>query len=301
MSIASIQSKYPSAIWFDSNHGSAGTGTVSDPYNNFATAVGDITSNDNVIAVKNGSHSLSQSQTGGTGDNSTISLGGTADKLTLVGESTNAIIITSGSGKGGIFNLRRNAGSPYSIHIETIRLTNTSSGDQTGLLMVGGSITIESSEIITIGGGSGFHRGLMACEGVTASVSSINVSNSVLKIAGKGNFGILVGGYYPSNWDAATIVNNTILANSNSTSTRFYGSTGLSPSVFKNNIVIGNLGTETLGHSPATYSNNCFNKTSITSGGTDNLFNTDPQFVDSANGDYRLRPSSPCIGAGTAS
>lgn len=27
----------------------------------------------------------------------------------------------------------------------------------------------------------------------------------------------------------------------------------------------------------------------------------DPQFVDSANGDYRLRPASPCINAGTAS
>lgn len=36
-------------------------------------------------------------------------------------------------------------------------------------------------------------------------------------------------------------------------------------------------------------------------GGTDNLYDTDPQFVDSANGDYRLRPTSPCINAGTAS
>jgi hypothetical protein len=37
------------------------------------------------------------------------------------------------------------------------------------------------------------------------------------------------------------------------------------------------------------------------SGGTDNLYDTNPLFVDSANGDYRLRPSSPCINAGTAS
>jgi hypothetical protein len=40
--------------------------------------------------------------------------------------------------------------------------------------------------------------------------------------------------------------------------------------------------------------------TNDSSGGTNNIF-VDPQFVDSANGDLRLRPSSPCIGAGTAS
>ena len=37
-----------------------------------------------------------------------------------------------------------------------------------------------------------------------------------------------------------------------------------------------------------------------TSGGTNNVF-SDPLFVDLANSDYRLRPSSPCINAGTAS
>ena len=64
MSIASIQSKYPSAIWFDSNYGSTGTGTVTDPYNNFATAVADIASNDNVIAVLDGSQAVGPARGG---------------------------------------------------------------------------------------------------------------------------------------------------------------------------------------------------------------------------------------------
>jgi len=50
--------------------------------------------------------------------------------------------------------------------------------------------------------------------------------------------------------------------------------------------------------------NNCcfhqFDDTFNSSGGTNNVF-ADPQFVDSATGDFRLRPSSPCINAGTAS
>ncbi len=48
--------------------------------------------------------------------------------------------------------------------------------------------------------------------------------------------------------------------------------------------------------------NNCciFQMHSGDTGGTNNVF-ADPQFVDPTNGDYRLRPSSPCINAGTAS
>lgn len=79
------------------------------------------------------------------------------------------------------------------------------------------------------------------------------------------------------------------------------------PSEMKNNIWISNGSSawnsnatnDIAGHSI----NSCFyniGTTYNTSGGTNNVF-ADPQFVDPANGDYRLRPSSPCIGAGTAS
>lgn len=50
--------------------------------------------------------------------------------------------------------------------------------------------------------------------------------------------------------------------------------------------------------------NNCcfhqFDDSNNGSGGTDNVF-ADPQLVDVANDDLRLRPSSPCINAGTSS
>jgi len=52
--------------------------------------------------------------------------------------------------------------------------------------------------------------------------------------------------------------------------------------------------------SKASYS--CFHNagSANTSGGSNNLFE-DPVFVDATNGDLRLRPTSPCINAGTAS
>ena len=50
---------------------------------------------------------------------------------------------------------------------------------------------------------------------------------------------------------------------------------------------------------PSNKTNCCFHNSNHTSGGTNNIF-ADPLFVDPAS-DLRLRPSSPCIGAGSAS
>ena len=74
------------------------------------------------------------------------------------------------------------------------------------------------------------------------------------------------------------------------------------PSTFKNNIFTSNTsGVIASGFSSSSAVNCCFhNVTGATSGGTNNLFE-DPQLVDITANDLRLRPTSPCIGAGTAS
>jgi len=83
--------------------------------------------------------------------------------------------------------------------------------------------------------------------------------------------------------------------------------TGVGPETYKNTIISSNNGSvftsDLFGASGMT--NCCLNNvfvTSASSGATD-CIDGDPQFIstDPANLDLRLRPSSPCIGAGTAS
>jgi len=82
------------------------------------------------------------------------------------------------------------------------------------------------------------------------------------------------------------------------------GSTVKMPALLKNNIwKLDNsgitVGTALTLNSDSTYS--CFYNMGSHNAATGTNIEADPQFVDPDNGDLRLRPSSPCIGAGTAS
>ena len=78
----------------------------------------------------------------------------------------------------------------------------------------------------------------------------------------------------------------------------FSGSNTIKNNIFSTDDTANNVISESI----STHTTNCsFNQfgSSNTSGGTNNVF-SDPLFVDSANSDLRLRPSSPCINAGVA-
>jgi len=80
---------------------------------------------------------------------------------------------------------------------------------------------------------------------------------------------------------------------------------GTVPGTIKNTIFMSDNATAINANAITTANcTNCcvqqMNSSSHTSGGTNNVF-SDPLFVDSANNDFRLRPSSPCINAGTTS
>ncbi len=101
-----------------------------------------------------------------------------------------------------------------------------------------------------------------------------------------------------------TIERNSFdITTANVTSLTSDGSTPALPSDMKNNIWKSNDASvfTTQVALNANSTNSCFYQMGTHNAATGTNIEADPQFVDAPNGDLRLRPSSPCIGAGTAS
>lgn len=289
MSIASIQSKYPSAIWYDSNHGGTNSGTLDNPYTSLDTAMTNASSG-GVIAILDGTHS----------EDAQVTL---PKSLTFVGESTAAILSTSGTNYGGAITARSTS---YSIKLETLKVYHDSSSATYGLIaagnVAGATVTVEGC-ILEMGPATlaaSTNRGWFS--GNSSPITSLTVSDSViLGASSSATYGFVVGGdSLQDGFNALDFQRNSILVTGGSATKFSSYSTGITSSTFKNNIFVGNGNSEVLGFTPTSASNNCYHNNGISSGSGGTVF-ADPQFVDSANADLRLRPASPCINAGTAS
>jgi len=142
---------------------------------------------------------------------------------------------------------------------------------------------------------------------VTTSLSSIALitsqsSNTTDLINNSFNIDFNAGSVLSSSYNKGTISGNTFYVDIDASVTSITSAFDNAQFTRKNNIWVSTDSSK-IGVSLASNDSfSCFHNygSSNTSGGTSNVF-ADPQFVDSANGDLRLRPSSPCINAGTAS
>ena len=107
-------------------------------------------------------------------------------------------------------------------------------------------------------------------------------------------------GYRAAATHALTLNNCTLILSGTGTAVFFKNSTG--SYTVKNSILLSDGSNKTLGSpTPFTESNNCYFGIGESADTANAIIVDDPQFVDSTTGDYRLRPSSPCINAGTTS
>lgn len=167
--------------------------------------------------------------------------------------------------------------------------------------------TLNNIRLKTYQGGSSTAKNTFRGNKLTATLSSANIVESQNSSTTDFLYNSFIIDYDAGSSLSLSYINGTMNGNSfyididssvTSITSGFNG-TGL---VRKNNIW-SSTDSSKIGVSMASNDSfSCFHDygSSNTSGGTSNVF-ADPQYVDPANGNLRLRPSSPCIGQGTAS
>lgn len=296
MSIQSVISKYPNVVWYDSNHGGSNAGTLENPYTNITTAMN---AQVDAVGILNGEHNVGRITP--------------VDGTIFVGESTDAVLSSSTSGQYGCAISANNINCSFQLETLKVYHNTTSTSVDTRTIIMGGNADGNTVKIygciLEMGpntlGTTAYNRGMF---GGRLNKVEYTVHDTTIITGATTGYGVLFSG---SNNErcakSADLQRCTIyVAGGNATLIDLASAFPAGYSyTFKNNILHGAGNSEAFSSSaPTVSSNNCFYNTSYNSSstglGTDNIFG-DPLFVDKENGDLRLRPASPCIGAGTAS
>lgn len=281
MTISEIQSTYPNAVWFDGNYSGTESGSFSEPYNTFTEAHTNV-SDGGVIAVKSGTH--------------TDNLVSITKNITVVGTGHDAIINKTST---GALSWNPSTG----VTVKDLAIVENGAANYSFRLQ-GGDFVFENCkfsntnvELRSFIGGYNHGRANLTCNKCIFDLKTTTETSS-----GKEDIGAVLYAYiYGSLGD--TTFTHCVINLSAGTATSFLGQGRYADqtSTTKNCIFKGFTGTETLystANGTVVDTHNCYGNTGH-SGGTNNIFQ-DPQFVDPDTLDFRLRPSSPCIGAGTS-
>jgi len=293
--------------YFDPTSGddTTGDGSYSTPYKTLNKAATEASDGDTIRLV-NGTHTLTYNETASTSINKNLTITSESDDATLaILDGDNYTYYTWWRVYGAVTVTFKN------ITITKMKNTGGNGSFTVNPVFVGSNTIIDGMiwDDTYCGGGS---YGVVNANGNNQTVT---IRNCIVKNLPPAGLHCFFSSFANTSAVTHNIYNNTFYLN---TDNIHYGII-YSPSTnstynFKNNIVYNSSGTAQVvaasGDATETVNlhNNCFHansgavtETSGSWGTVDSQDNitTDPLFVSAATGNFKLRPTSPCIGTGT--